>query len=233
MAEFLKVYFPSPLYPVGPNAQDIYNLFLFIAVFALIVFIGVAGAVVYAAFRFRAKPGDPEPRQVQGNNALETAWTIIPFVILAVIFVASMKTFVLNLNPPASVVAAGGTTNVQVVGRQWFWQFHYVGTSVTTTKTLTVPAGSVVKLSITSADVIHSFAVPQLLGRLDAIPGQVNYTWFIADRSGTWVGQCTEFCGVGHYTMLIRVTALPPGQFQAWLAAQEAAASKAGTGSSG
>lgn len=233
MDPLLQSYFPTFLNPAGPNDQAIANLFWFVTGIGVAVFIVVGGAVLYSAFRFREKPGSGEPRQVSENNRLELIWTLIPIILVAVLFAAGLKVLILNANPPARAQAAGAPIKVGIVGHQFFWQFKYQGTKVVTTKTMEVPAGRVIDLSITSADVIHSFAVTQLINRLDAIPGQVNHTWFIADHPGVWVGQCTEFCGVGHYQMLATIKVVSPAQFQTWLKAQERKAASGGATASG
>ncbi|MEA2646971.1 MAG: cytochrome c oxidase subunit [Chloroflexota bacterium] len=222
----------SMLDPAGPQAQHASDLYYIIMVPALLVLFIVCGMIIYAAVRFRRRSDDEMPRQVGGNNALEFTWTLIPAMILMGIFVLTLFQMPFLRDAPAS---ASSAMHVTVSGRQWAWSFAYPNVKTvkaqlkvkaadaeytTLTNDLVIPAGQVVNLDIRSEDVIHSWSVPRLSGRLDAIPGQVNHTWIQADAPGAYYGQCTEFCGLSHATMTVRVLALTPEDWNAWYAQQ-------------
>lgn len=218
--------------PAGPPAQHISDLWYVISIPALLVTLLVGGAIIYASFRFRRKNEDEIPRQVGGNNALEFTWSLVPALILLTIFVLTLFQFPFVRNAPAS---AQGAMTVKVSGRQWAWSFVYpnvknvkVGQKVTAGGTqyttasndLVIPAGSVVSLDIVSADVIHSWSIPRLQGRIDAIPGQTNHSWIEANSPGAYYGQCSEFCGLSHAAMTARVLALTQEDWDAWYSKQ-------------
>jgi cytochrome c oxidase subunit 2 len=214
----------STLNPAGPGAQHISELFYIIVIPALLVILLVGGAIIVAAVRFRRKSEDePQPRQIGGNNALEFTWTVIPALILLTIFIVSVFQLPFLRHTPSE---AADAMHIHIVGRQWAWSFEYPGKNakgqtIRTFGALTIPAGQVVNLDIDSVDVIHSWSVPNLSGRLDAIPGMQNHTWVLADHPGTYYGQCTEFCGLSHAAMTAKVVALPPAEFDQWFALQQ------------
>jgi cytochrome c oxidase subunit 2 len=222
----------STLDPAGPQAQHISDLWYIILVPALLVTFVVCGLIIYAAIRFRRRSEDEMPRQVGGNNALELTWTAVPALILMAIFVLTLFQMPFIRSTPASATDA---MRVKVQGRQWAWSFAYPGTKstrpgikvkagdatyTTATNDLVIPAGQVVSLDITSIDVIHSWSIPRLSGRLDAVPGQTNQTWIEANQPGAYYGQCTEFCGLSHAAMTARVLALSPDDWNAWYGQQ-------------
>jgi cytochrome c oxidase subunit 2 len=208
----------STLDPAGPQAQHIRDLFYIITIPALLVILIVGGAIIFAAFRFRRREGDEtQPKQIGGNNALEFTWTLVPALILLAIFLVSVFQLPFLRHTPTQ---AADAMHIHVIGRQWAWSFEYQTPAgkkkITTFGTMTIPAGEVVNLDIDSVDVIHSWSVPRLGGRLDAVPGKHNTTWVLADKPGTYYGQCTEFCGLSHALMTTKVVALPPDEFDAW-----------------
>lgn len=203
---------PSPLVPGSPGAQRISDLFKIVASIALVIFLLVEALILFAVIRFRRKSVDEMPRQVHGNNMLELTWTIIPAGILIGLFVITVPVMNYEWQAPQS----GGLT-VQVTGRQWQWEFTYPDTGVSTISELRIPAGRPIYLELKSEDVIHSFWVPQLAGKTDVIPGYNNTMWFQADQPGTYTGQCAEFCGLQHYSMLVKVTALSADDFKTWM----------------
>jgi cytochrome c oxidase subunit 2 len=206
----------NELSPAGPAAQHIADLWYIVLVPALVVLIGVGGAIIYTAFRFKERDPNFMPKQIGGNNALELTWTLIPAAILFALFGISVpQLFYLRHTP------SGNAMTVQIVGHRFSWEFKYPGVKRSVFGTLTVPAGETINLDITSADVIHSWSVPRLAGRIDAIPGQHNTSWFVADHPGTYYGQCTELCGTGHATMTVTVDVLSPDDFQTWLSKQQ------------
>lgn len=207
----------SILDPAGPQAQHISDLWFIILIPALIVLVFVGGAIIYAAFRFRAREGvDALPKQIGGNNALEFTWTLVPALILLSIFLVSATQLPFLRHTPSE---AADAMHIKVLGSQWIWNFSYPGLKHPYPATMIIPADEVVNLDIDSKDVIHSFSVPRLAGRLDAIPGKHNFMWIQASP-GTYYGQCTEFCGKAHATMTITVKAIPRDQFDRWYSQQ-------------
>ena len=212
----------------GRYAKDIENLITPVFMVAAVVFVLVLGGAVFIARKFRARDDghfDDMPAQIHGNNTLEIGWTIIPAVILLGIGVLSViAIFNLNEKPPE------GAVKVQVVGQQWWWEYRYdvnndgVYDDVVTANDLVIPAGEQVGLEVTARDVIHSFWAPRLNGKRDAVPNR-RHPWNLqADEPGEFVGQCTEFCGLSHGEMRIKVIALPRDQYDQWLEEQQAKA---------
>lgn len=210
---------PSPLNPFSPTSGAIANLFYLVLAIALVVFVVVEALIIIAALRYRrGAEGGAEPVQIHGHTALELTWTAIPAAILAVLFVLTFQALQASQKLPENAL------RVQVVGHQWWWQFYYPDQGVNTATQLVIPVGQPIVFTVTASDVIHSFWVPQLGGKLDAIPGQINTYWFQADEPGDYHGQCAEFCGLGHPYMPIRVTAVSEEEFAAWVEAQLAGA---------
>lgn len=215
----------NSLDPKGPDAKAIDNLFVPIAAIAVVIGILVLAATVYFAWRFRYRQGvNDNPRQVHGNTRLELGWTIVPALLLAVIAVPTVSTvFDLAKDPPAEAL------RVNVVGKQWWWQFEYPDAQVVTANELHIPTGRDVDLSLEACEagicnVIHSFWVPELAGTRDVVPGRTNRLTIRADRPGTFLGQCKEYCGLAHANMRFRVIAMTPPEFRDWLAGQQQAA---------
>lgn len=180
---------------------------------ALGVFVLVEGALVYAIFRFRGKPGDPEPRQVHGNTTIEIIWTVIPALILAAIAVPTVRgIFETNTTPKGDVL------NVEVVGHQWWWEFRYPDLKLTTANEVHIPVGQTVAFRMGTADVVHSFWPPRFAGKRDVFPNRETRLWFKAEQAGEYPGQCAEFCGIQHGRMAFRVRAQTPEEFQSWVA---------------
>ena len=234
----------------GPDAAEINSLFFPVLGVAIAVFFLVQGMLIYLVIRYRvrrrsASPSsveegeehdpeehDPEeseeleedyPEQVHGNLRLELAWTIIPTIILAVISVFTLTT----LFKLEEVSAAPDDLRVTVVGQQWWWEFHYhldgntsTSPDIVTANELVIPVGQQVPLEITSRDVIHSFWIPRLNGKRDAVPGSMHPWVLEADSPGRYGGQCTEFCGLSHAYMRMYTIALEPEEWEVWLEAQ-------------
>jgi cytochrome c oxidase subunit 2 len=209
----------NSLNPAGPEARKIDDLWWLVFWIAAVIFVLVEGALIYAVVRFRRrKDSDDEVRQVHGNTRLEILWTIIPVVILAVIAVPTLRTiFDLRGEPDPSENAL----EVNVIGHQWWWEFEYPEYGIETATELHIPEDRPVYLSLISADVIHSFWVPQLNGKRDAVPGRVNHLTLVADAPGIFLGQCAEFCGLAHADMRHRVVAHTAADFDAWVAEQQ------------
>ncbi len=202
--------------PQADNSRLIWNLFVPIFWLSVVVFVIVEGILLVAVVRFRRRPGQADPTPSHGNTKLEIAWTLLPALILAVISVPTLSGIAtLAKNPGPSAMT------VRVIGQQWWWAFEYPSTGVVTADELHVPVGQTVRLELTSRDVIHSFWVPELAGKQDAVPGRTYFINFKADKTGVYDGQCAEFCGAQHAHMKFKVFVDTPAQFQAWMQAQE------------
>jgi cytochrome c oxidase subunit 2 len=195
-----------------------------------VVYVIVAGLVIWSVIRYRRRD-DELPKQTHGNNRLELAWTAIPFVIVLFLFVATLQAQHKVLDP----VAQPGV-KVTVTGFQWSWRFAYEGTGVEVTGSperipeLVVPVGQAVRVKLQSADVVHSFYVPQTLFKRQAIPGITSEFDLTFEKVGLYHGACVQFCGLQHTDMVFRVRVLNQGEYQNWLAAaRRGAAGQPGT----
>ena len=206
----------------GPVAQKQLNLFLIIFWAAVFVFVVVQGALVYTVIRFRRRPRQDIPKQVHGNTRLEVAWTIAPTLVLIVIAVPTITTIFDTANIPDQE----NVLEVKVTGHQWWWEFEYPQLGLVTANELHVPPDPwVIDVTLESDDVIHSFWIPKLAGKVDVIPNNVNTLWFRADEPGEYFGQCTEFCGIAHAQMRFRVIVEPTKEaFDDWVEGQLAPA---------
>lgn len=203
---------PSPLNPASPGARSIANLHTTILWVAAAVFIIVCGLLIYSLVRFRRKSADaPEPDQsFHGSAMLETIWTVVPVGILLSILVLTFQSIKdTNPNRPTDMT-------ISVTGKQWLWAVEYPTYGIKLTNEIRVPVDTDVKIELKSDDVIHSFWVPQLGGKQDAVPGYLTTTWFKADRPGTFRGQCAEYCGLGHAQMPLEVIAMDQASFDLW-----------------
>ena len=201
--------------PVAEQQLLLFNVLLWVMV---AVFILVEGILLYAIIKFRRRPGNDElPPQTHGHTALEITWTVIPTVLILALGIWSVFTlFALDQPPPGA-----DTLEVTAVGHQWWWEFEYPdadgnGKYITTANELRVPVDRAIRVNLRSDDVIHSFWVPKLAGKVDVIPTRNNYMWFQADETGTFYGQCAEFCGTAHAQMKFLVQVLPQEDYLAW-----------------
>lgn len=206
------------LLPASPAAQETADLFYIVFWVALLVFLLVEGLLVYFVLRYQRRAQDEHPEQYHGNTKLEITWTLIPAVILAVMFALTIRT--MGMTGPTAAPAEG--IKINVAGHQWWWEIQYEGGKVLTASELHMPAGQVMNVSLSSLDVIHSFWVPSIMGKTDTVPGHNNVTWLLSNQPGTYDGQCAEFCGEEHANMKFRVIVQTPQEFQAWLTAQQA-----------
>ena len=212
---------PSPLSPASPNASDIARLHTIIMGIAAVIFVIVEGLLIYSIIRFRRRDESEVPRQIYGSVPVEIAWTVAPAIIVVILMFLTFRTMRSVAEPPPN-----NTVDVQVVGHQWWWEFRYPDLGIVTANELHVPVGEVVRFELESADVIHSFWVPQLAGKTDAMPGRKTQTWFQADKPGIYQGQCAEFCGTQHGQMRFEVVAESPSEFDAWAEQQAADAAQ-------
>lgn len=188
------------------------------------IFVVVAGLIIFAMARFRRRPGESEfrePPQVYGSNQIEAAWTVIPILIVFVLIGVSARVIaaVENASPPPQEL------KITLVGHQWWWEVRYPDYHLVTANEIHVPVSpdgkNATYLQLTSADVIHSFWVPQLAGKTDLIPNRLNYMWIDPRQPGVYLGNCAEYCGTQHANMLLRVIADQPTDFHRWIAAQQ------------
>jgi len=212
---------------LGPVSRSQLSLFYWIFWAAVIVFVVVVSALIYALIRYRRKSGDGDPPQIHGHTKLEIIWTILPAIILAVIAVPTVITVFDNANSPKSPVEGG--MEVDVTAHQWFWEFKYQNPndpkgSVFTANELYIPEDEVVNLNLYSKDVLHSFWIPKLAGKVDVVPNHQNTIWIKADEPGVYLGQCAEFCGVAHALMRFHVIAKSRSEFDEWLLDQASSA---------
>jgi cytochrome c oxidase subunit II len=227
---------PSIFAPVSTPAFDIRDLSFLVLMIVTFIFIVVAGVTVYSIIRYRQRPGDDrrDPPQVYGSTQIELAWTVVPFLIVIILFLTTTR-YIFAIERPA---ATADTVEVTVVGNQWWWEIRYPQLGIVTANELHVPVSDSARptrtfITLQSADVIHSFWIPQLAGKTDVVPGKINRTWVEPRTPGTYVGQCAEFCGVQHAWMLLRVTVHPRDEFDRWVAAQRAVAAEAPEGRAG
>lgn len=222
--------------PAGPRAESINDLLYPVLIVAAIVFVFVQGGVLYMAGRFRVKrpanpaeerpgtyPDDEFPSQIHGHDALEYTWTAIPTLILAVIAVFTLVVlFELD-----DVEATEDQMVVEVVGQQWWWEFQYhldgnldTPPDIVTANEMVIPVDTEIPLEVQSRDVIHSFWIPRLAGKKDAVPGR-SHPWVLeASETGRFMGQCTEFCGLSHAYMRMFTVAVTADEFDQWVADQ-------------
>jgi cytochrome c oxidase subunit 2 len=200
-------------------------LFQLIIWLGTIVFVLVEALLVWVVFKYRAKPGQPEPKHVHGNTTLEIAWTVIPALILLVIAVPTVKSIFRTQAP-----AVSSALQVEVIGHQWWWEFKYPQyttpgangriDTLSTANELYLPLGRTANFALKSADVIHSFWIPAMGGKRDLMKNRTNYLWFTPDSTtaNAWNGVCVEYCGESHANMRFRAFTVSPEDFEAWAA---------------
>ncbi|MGZ8707083.1 MAG: cytochrome c oxidase subunit II [Gaiellaceae bacterium] len=210
----------APPTPHSPNARRINDSYVWISIFTAAIFVVVEGALLLSIYKYRSRgrPRTVEGPQVHGATRLELIWTAIPVLILAAI--ASFILYKLpGIKNVPSARAEGGGLTIRVEAHQFYWQYTYPNGAVSIDE-LHAPVNRVVKLDIVSHDVDHSWWVPELNGKFDAIPGRTNHTWFKADRIGVYRGRCGEFCGVFHAAMESRARIESQAAYDAWLSGQ-------------
>ena len=198
--------------PAGPVAQTQLNLLSLTLWIAIGIFVVVGSILLYTVIRFRAKPGDPIPKQIQRQHHLGSDLDGHPFAHPGGHRGADRRDAFALAEPPAD-----DALEVRVIGHQWWWSFEYPELGIVTANELRIPVGEVIHLTMESKDVIHSFWVPRLAGKMDVIPNRVNAMWFTADEPGIYYGQCAEFCGTSHANMRFRVIAMPREDFDRWV----------------
>ncbi len=186
-------------------------LYMAIGVFVLIEIL-----LIIVLIRFRNRPGNEVAQSTHGNTTLEVTWTLVPAVILAFIAVPTVKTIFRT-----QAKAVPNALEVEVIGHQWWWEFRYPEYGVVTANELYLPVGRTVNFALKTADVLHSFWIPQLNGKRDLISNHTNYIWFTPDTSFVFNGFCAEFCGTSHSNMRFRVFTVTPAEFDAYIAHQK------------
>jgi cytochrome c oxidase subunit 2 len=205
--------------PAATPAHSIFHLSMLALSITLAIFLTVAGLLLYALIRYRHRPGDAdrEPAQIYGSNQIELSWTVIPILIVVMLFLATTRIILRTQAIPKPQTAM----DVTVIGHQFWWEYRYPKLGVVTANELHVPVSDPAHptptyLTMTSADVAHSFWVPRLAGKTDVIPNRVNTMWLDPEQAGLYLGQCAQYCGTQHAKMLLRIYAQSPADFAAW-----------------
>lgn len=211
----------TTLSPASPTADDVQGLYKLLFWMSLVVFVGVQFAIIYLSMRYRRRSTDTKrPPQIHGNHRLEIAWTIIPAIVLLVLLVPTINTLYDH-----DAAAQEGDIVIDVYGKQWWWEFEYQedatqggeSLDVVTANEIWLPVGKSVQLNLQSNNVIHSFWVPRLSGKLDVIPGHVNKLSITPTEVGEFYGECAEFCGAQHAWMRFKINVVPQDEFYAWV----------------
>jgi cytochrome c oxidase subunit 2 len=210
--------------PAGTPARESMELSLLVLSITAGIFVVVAGLLLFALIRFRQRSTSPanDPTQIYGSNQIELSWTVIPILIVVILFLSTARVIFTteNARKPANAV------DVVVVGHQFWWEFRYPKLGIVTANELHVPVSDPAHpvptyLTMSSADTDHAFWVPRLAGKMDLIPNTVNTMWIDPQKAGLYLGQCAQYCGMQHAKMLLRVYADSPADFAAWTARQQ------------
>jgi cytochrome c oxidase subunit 2 len=220
---------PSIFDPHSTPAESIYHLSRFVLAITGLIFLVVFSLLIYAVVKFRNKDANTnrEPAQVYGSTQIELAWTIIPILIVVVLFLATARVIHAIQDAPKPATAV----EVTAIGHQFWWEFRYPALGIVTANELHVPVSdpghpTPTFLKLLSADTDHSFWVPQLAGKTDLIPNRVNQMWMDPYQTGIFLGQCAQYCGTQHAKMLLRVSVDSPEAFDAWIHAQKQSANR-------
>jgi cytochrome c oxidase subunit 2 len=210
--------------PASTPAKSIFELSLFVLVVTGLIFVVVFTLLAYAIVKFRGREtdADREPAQVYGSTQIELAWTVIPVLIVAVLFLATARVIHAIQDAPKPATAV----DVTVIGHQFWWEFRYPKLGIVTANEMHIPASDPAHptptfLKLLSADTNHSFWIPELAGKTDLIPNRVNEMWMDPPRPGIYLGQCAQYCGTQHAKMLLRVSMDSPADFDVWVRAQQ------------
>lgn len=206
------------LNPQAPGTQTVYNLGLITFVICAVIFAVVGGIIFYSVIRCRWREGDADPHQFSGNKTVELIWTTIPFIIVIVLFVLTVRTMnSADPDPPKD-------PDLVVTGHQWWWEVEYPKVGVITANEIHIPVGQSISVKLDSKDVLHEFWVAELTRKMTTVPGHINHVWLRADKPGIYQGVCSEFCGTQHAWMRFIVVAEEPEKYEAWVKAQQAKA---------
>jgi cytochrome c oxidase subunit II len=215
--------------PASTPAKTIFGLSVFVLTVTGVIFAVVSTLLVYSVVKFRARAADSgrEPAQLYGSTQIELAWTVIPVLIVAVLFLATARVIHAIQDAPEPANAL----NVTVIGHQYWWEFRYPKLGIVTANELHIPASdpnhpTPTFLKLMSADTDHSFWVPELAGKTDLIPNRINQMWMDPPKPGIYLGQCAQYCGVQHAKMLLRVSVDRPEDFASWVRSQQQSAAQ-------
>src|SRR5215468_6619590 len=206
IADVVKVFNPQ-----SPQARAIFDLTIIVIVVMVIIFAVVVGIVLYALLGSpRWREGERDPEQGEGNKTIEIVWTAIPLAIVAALFVLSARTMGIADPPPPP------KPDIVVIGHQWWWEARYTNSGAVVANEIHIPVGKPLALRLDAVDVLHEFWVPELARKITTVPGHPNHLWIQADKPGTFLGFCTEFCGTQHAWMHFLLVAEPQEEFQKW-----------------
>jgi len=227
LAEHTHAPLTSIFSPESTPAKSILDLSTFVLVITGIIFVVVVTLLGYSILKFRATSvnADREPAQVYGSNQIELAWTIIPVLIVVVLFLATARVIHAIQDAPEPA----GAVEVTAIGHQYWWEFRYPKLGIVTANELHIPVSDPSNptptfLRLLSADTDHSFWIPELAGKTDLVPNHPNRMWIDPHRTGIFLGQCAQYCGTQHAKMLLRVSVDSPQDFAAWVRGQQQAA---------
>lgn len=221
----------SILAPAGTPAHSVFGLSMLVLGITTAIFLIVAGLLLYALLRYRHRPSDinalQEPAQIYGSNQIELSWTVIPILIVVMLFLAAARV----IYTTEHAAKPTDSLDVTVIGHQFWWEYRYPKLGIVTANELHIPVSdpkhpTPTYLTMSSADTDHSFWVPRLAGKMDLIPNKVNTMWLDPQTTGIYLGQCAQYCGTQHAKMLLRVYADTPAEFAAWTAHQRRAANQ-------
>ncbi len=213
----LRQFFSAMFFSSSSQEDEINKLFLAYLILSAIILGVVLFMVIGGILKYRAGKRKGEARQIFGNKGLEIVWTVIPLIIVSVLFFSSLKVME-KINEP---VVNGQKPDIVIIAHQWWWDFRYPKLNVTTANELHIPVDKNLLMLIQSADVIHSWWVPSLGRKIDAIPGRNNFGWIDADKTGKYEGTCSEYCGNEHAWMRIKVIAESQADFDRWVQQQK------------
>lgn len=210
------IHIPSVFSPASYEAGEIYSLTVYFIIAAMVILLTVIGLLIYVVVKFRAKPGDPEPKQFTGNKVVESFMIGIPLALVLLFFYLTFRTMqrVLPADPNQK-------PDVVITGHQFWWEASYPGTRAIVANEIHLPVGRPLLLHIAARDVIHDWWVPNLGAKMDALPGRTNHLWLTIREPGIYEGACSEFCGTQHAWMRIKVVAQRDTDFRRWLRERE------------
>jgi cytochrome c oxidase subunit II len=231
----------------SPNADDIDKLYKIVLYVAIPIFLLVEGTLIWSLVKYRARRGGPEPEQIRGNTPLEIGWTLgaagilVVLAVVTFIYLGDIKNpapsdanglargvQVASIDQPEPPRSGGRALTINVNGQQYLWRYDYEK-DVYDYHRMVVPTNTTVSLKITSSDVQHSWWIPELGPKMDAVPGHINETWFKVPKPGVYSGQCAELCGYNHADMLAEVEAVPPAEYERYIARRKAEIKEAQT----
>jgi cytochrome c oxidase subunit 2 len=211
--------------PAASPARLIFGNAMFVLGLTGGIFVVVGGLMVWVVVRYRSRPTDDnsEPVQIYGSNQIELSWTVIPILLVLMLFLTTARVILAT----ESIPKPAGALDVTVVGHQFWWEYRYPSLGIVTANELHIPVSdskhsTPVYLKMSSADVDHSYWVPRLAGKMDLIPNRVNTMWMDPQAQGLYLGQCAQYCGTQHAKMLLRVYADTPAEFAAWVKREQA-----------